>query len=180
MKKNLFVEIEIPQGVEVKLEGNMLNVRGPAGELNKKLNLQRLNFEIKDRKILMGNEKSTKREKKLMNTNAAHIRNAIAGVQEDFEYNLKVCFHHFPITVEVSGNQATIKNFLGEKIPRTARIMEGAEVKVDKEIITITAKDKDVAGQTAANFEKATKISSRDRRIFQDGIFITNKAGKEI
>ena len=180
MRKELFVEIEIPEGVEVNLEGANLKVKGTEGENSKRLNLNKLDFKVQDGKIVMGSKKATKREKKLMNANAAHIKNLIKGVQEKFEYALKIVFHHFPITVDVEGNKATIKNFLGEKIPREVRIPEGAEVKVNKEIITVTSLDKEIAGQAAANFEKSTKVRMRDRRIFQDGIFITNKAGREM
>lgn len=180
MHKELFKEIEIPDGVEAEIEGNSIIIKGKEGEVKKKFDTSKLIFEKVGDKIRIGNKKSTKREKKMMNTITKHINNMIRGVQEKFEYHLKICFSHFPITVEIKGNDALIKNFLGEKIPRKMKILEGTEVKVDKEKITVRSADKELAGQTAANFEKATIISKRDRRVFQDGIFITNKSGKEI
>jgi large subunit ribosomal protein L6 len=104
----------------------------------------------------------------------------IKGVQEKFEYQLKICFSHFPINVEIKDKEAIIKNFLGEKIPRKTKILEDVEVEIDKDIIKVRSVSKELAGQVAANFEIATKIRKKDRRVFQDGIFIINKAGKEI
>ena len=172
--------IEIPKEVEFDLEGSTLVVKGQEGENKRTFNDNKLIFEKKDKQIIIGSAKATKREKKNMNTITAHIKNMIKGVQKKFEYKLKICFSHFPMTVEIKENTAIIKNFLGEKIPRKARIPQGVEVKVDKEIITITSLNKELAGQAAANFETATRISKKDRRIFQDGIYITNKSGREM
>lgn len=180
MKKELFRHIEVPEGVEARIDGNTFTVKGPEGENKRSFNINKLDFEKKDKEIIIGNKTSTKKEKKLMNTIAAHIKNMIHGVQKKFEYRLKICFSHFPITVEIKEKETIIKNFLGEKIPRKSKIPEGVDVKVDKDIITVTSHDKELAGQAAANFETATRIGKKDRRIFQDGIFITNKAGKEI
>ncbi len=180
MKKELFKEIEIPEGVEVEIADGSIVVKGPEGEVKRNFNIGNLVFEKKDNKIVIGHKKATKKEKRLMNTIAAHVRNMIKGVQEKFEYKLKICFSHFPMSVSIEGNKAVIKNFLGEKIPRTAQIIEGVEVSVDNDIITVKSVDKEKAGQTAANLEKATALKTRDRRIFQDGIFIINKGGKEI
>jgi len=179
MKKEIFQNIKIPEGIEVNLDENTLTVNGPEGENKRTFDAAKLVFEKKDNEIIIGSKKATKREKKMMNTIKAHIENMIEGVQKKFEYKVKICFIHFPITVEIKENEAIIKNFLGEKIPRKLRIPKGVEVKIDKEIISISSPNKELAGQAAANFEKATRIKMKDRRIFQDGIFIINKPGRE-
>lgn len=180
MKKKLSQKIEIPEGIEANIDENILTIIGPEGENKKKFNVSNLTFEKKDNQIILGNEKSTKREKKMMNTIAAHIRNMIKGVQKKFEYKLKICFSHFPINVEIKDSEALIKNFLGEKIPRKTKIPEGVEINMEGAVITITSPNKELAGQAAANFETATRIRKKDRRIFQDGIFIISKDGREI
>ena len=180
MKKEIFQEIEIPEGVEAELVENMLTIKGKEGEIKRKFNINKITFEKKDNKIIIGNKKATKNEKKMINTISAHIRNMIEGVQEKFEYKLKICSSHFPMNVEIVGNEVIIKNFLGEKIPRKSKIIENVNVEIKGDIITINSPNKELAGQTAANFETATRIRSRDRRVFQDGIFITNKAGRDI
>ena len=180
MKKEISQEIEIPKDMEANIEGNILIVKGKEGESKRTFNTNKLIFEKKDNKIIIKNKKATKKEKKMINTIAAHVRNMIKGVQEKFEYKLKIVSSHFPISVEIKENEAIIKNFLGEKIPRKSKIPDKVEVKVDNSIIIVTSNDKELAGQTAANFEKTTRIRMKDRRIFQDGIFITNKAGREM
>lgn len=128
----------------------------------------------------MKTKRRQKKEKKIINTTASHIKNMIKGVQEGFEYKLKICISHFPISVEIEKGEAIIKNFLGEKIPRKVKIPPNADVKVERDIITVSSSDKEAAGQAAANLERSTKIKNRDRRVFQDGLFIINKAGKKI
>ena len=180
MKKGIFQEIEIPEEVEAEINGSILTVKGKEGEIKRIFNTNKIILEKKDNKISVGNKKATKSEKKMINTIISHVKNMIKGVQDKFEYKLKVCSSHFPISVEFKENEAIIKNFLGEKIPRKSKILEKVEIKIDNDIITVSSFDKELAGQTAANLEKATRIKTRDRRIFQDGIFIINKAGKKI
>lgn len=179
MKAELFTKVGIPEGVEISLDNSTLTVKGKEGELSREFRLGRLDIEAKGNEIIVGSKKSTKVEKKMMNTIAAHIRNMISGVTEKFVYEAKICSGHFPFTVTKEGNdKAIVKNFLGEKIPRTVSIPKGVDVEIKKEIITIKSMNKELAGQCAANFEMATKIKGRDRRIFQDGVYIINKNGK--
>jgi len=180
MRKKIIQEIEIPKELEAKIDGNVLTIKSKERENKKKFNTKKLIFEKKDNKIVIKNEKATKSEKKMINTIAAHIKNMIKGVQKKFEYKLKIVFSHFPISVDIKGDVITIKNFLGEKKPRILKIIENVEVNIEGDVIKVISHYKELAGQMAANFEKTTKIKMKDRRIFQDGIFITNKAGKEI
>ncbi len=180
MKKPLFKKIEIPEGIEINLEDSKINVKGPEGELTRNFNPGRVKIEFNGKEIILGQEKATKNEKKIMNTLEAHIKNMIKGVTKKFEYNLKICHGHFPFTVKIEGDKAIIKNFLGEKVERIVKIPEGVEIEIKKEIITIKSMDKELAGQASANFEKATKIKGRDLRVFQDGIYIIEKAGKKM
>ncbi len=180
MKKDLLEKIEIPEGIEVKIDPDMVTIKGPEGENKRDISVNKIKFEIKDNNIIISSKLATKTEKKMMNTMISHLKNMIHGVQSKFEYQLKICFSHFPITVDLQKKEAIIKNFLGEKIPRKVKIPQDVEIKIDGQIITITAINKESAGQAAANFEKATKIKKRDKRVFQDGIFMTIKAGREI
>jgi len=180
MKKKIYQEIEIPKNVEIKTEEDLLTVKGPEGENSRKFKTGKLTFEKKENKIIIGYDKSTKKEKKIINTFAAHIKNMISGVQKKFEYKLKICFNHFPFTAEKKENKIIIKNFLGEKIPREFKIPTNVDIIIQKQDITIISLNKELAGQVASNFEIATKVRNRDRRVFQDGIFITNKTGREI
>jgi len=180
MKKELYQKIEIPEGITAEISGTELRIQGPKGNVKKRFNTNNLEFKKEGNKIIIGNKKATKKEKKLMNTIASHIKNMIKGVQEEFEYQLKICFSHFPISVELKDDKAIIKNFIGEKVPRKTKIPEGVNVEIEKDIIKVKSADKELAGQVAANFETVTRIRKKDRRVFQDGIFIINKAGKEI
>ena len=139
-----------------------------------------LTIKIKDNVVIIKGKEDTKKTKKFIHTFRAHIGNMLVGAVEGFEYQLKVCSGHFPMSVAVDKNVLVIKNFLGEKVPRKAPIMEGVNVKIEGDIIKVTGVDKEKVGQTAARIEQSTTISNRDRRIFQDGCYIINKAGKEI
>lgn len=179
MKKELYQKIEIPENITAEIDGDLLKIIGPEGEVKKRFDTEHLEFKKEGNKIVVGNKKSTKREKKMMNTIKAHIQNMIKGVQKKFEYHLKVCFNHFPITIEIKGGDVLVKNFLGEKVPRKTKIPEGVQVEINQDVIKVKSSNKELAGQVAANFETMTKIRNRDRRVFQDGIFIINKKGRE-
>jgi large subunit ribosomal protein L6 len=181
MKLDLERVVEIPEGIKVSLDDNdVLAVSGSGKELSKKLNFHKISLNVKDGKVILSSKKATKRESKMMGTINAHLKNMIKGIGEEFIYKMEICNVHFPMNVKIEGNKLAIKSFLGETTMRYAKILENVKIDIKGTEITISSNDIESAGQTAANIEKATKLTGKDRRIFQDGIFITNKCGREI
>lgn len=178
MKQDIEKVIEIPDGVVVNVTGDKVKVKKGDKELEREFNLGKIKIVKGDKELKLVCKKATKRELKTAGTVAAHIRNMIKGVEEGFVYKLEIASVHFPMNVKVEGDKVIIKSFLGETVDRTSRILPGVEVEVKGKDITVSSADREAAGQTAANLEKATKLTGRDRRIFQDGIFMTEKPGR--
>jgi len=178
MRKDLQEEIELPEGVNGEVEGKKIIIK--KGEMiNERIFNYNIKIEKSGSKIILSAKKATKREKKQIMSAKAHINNMIKGMGEKFVYKLQICTVHFPVTVTADKGEFIVKNFLGEIKPRKLKLKSGVEVKVEKEIVTIKSENKELAGQTAADIEILTKVKNRDRRIFQDGIFIIQKAGEE-
>jgi large subunit ribosomal protein L6 len=179
--KNEFIgEIEIPSGTTVTVDKGIVCVKGKSGENKKNLFNKKVSIEVKEGKVLLSTKKASKREKKIIGTFKAHIKNMIKAASEGVIYKLKICSGHFPMNVSVEKNEFVIKNFLGEKIPRKIKIKEGADVKVEGDIINVSSSDKEIAGQFAASIEQLTRRTKYDKRIFMDGIWIIDKDGKGI
>jgi large subunit ribosomal protein L6 len=179
--KTLNEEIEIPSGISAEIIGNEIIMRKNNGEIKRKLN-NLIETEIKENKIFLKSRKSTRKEKRIFGSMKAHIKNMIIGLTEGFKYKLQAASIHFPITLKIDNekNELLVKNFLGEKKDRVIKIFPGVDVKINKDIIELESPDIEKAGLTASNIEKGTKVRFRDRRIFQDGIFITEKPGRKL
>ncbi len=178
--KNFEEKIGIPEGVEVKIDNGIVNVSSNGKTATKSLKHVKVGVSVSDNNIILTFKNGTKREKTIAGTFKSHIKNMIKGVKENHIYKLKICSGHFPMNVSVNGNNFVVNNFLGEKTPRELVLREGADVKIEGDIVTVESVDKELAAQTAADIEMLTKIKGRDLRIYQDGIYITNKDGKEI
>jgi len=175
MNKDIERFVEIPEGVEAVVSGNKVTVRGNGKELVREFDKGKISMAVADKKFILTAKGATRRESKMIGTIWAHLKNMVKGIGEDFVYELEVCNVHFPMNVKVDGDKITIKSFLGETTERVAKILTGVKVDIKGNQITVTSDNIEAAGQTAANLEKATRLTGRDRRIFQDGIFITKK-----
>lgn len=173
-------KIKIPENVSVKKQDGELKVSGENGKVTKKFPHPSIKIEIDDDEVVLRVDRPSKKEKALQGTYRSHIENMIEGAREDFVYKLKILYSHFPMEVTSEQDKIVIKNFVGENKPRNAEIIGSTEAEVDGNQIILRGPDKEAVAQTAANIESTTMISKADPRVFQDGIYITEKAGKPL
>ncbi|MFP4661217.1 MAG: 50S ribosomal protein L6 [Halanaerobiales bacterium] len=112
--------IEIPDKVDVKINGSQVTVKGPKGELSREFDPS-INIEIKDGEILVTRNGDTRDERSLHGLTRSLIESMVIGVTDGFEkklemvgvgYNarvqgknlvLEVGYSH-PVTIEPEGN----------------------------------------------------------------------------
>lgn len=168
--------IQVPDGVKAEIIGSEIKISGKFGEVKKIFLEPDIKKEKKDNTFVLSSKKESRKAKRIMKTYKSIINSMITGVTKGFEYKMKIVFVHFPTTAKVEGNMLRIDNFLGERAPRYAKIVPGAEVKITKQDLVIKGADLNAVSQTAGNIEQTTRIVGKDRRVFQDGIYITEKA----
>jgi large subunit ribosomal protein L6 len=171
------VRVDLPAGVQARLDKDILILKGPHGEVHRPVPLGALRVTPEGHTVtltlLVPSER--KKARSLINTWERHVANMARGVTLGFEARMKVVAAHFPMKVAVKDHSVVIENFLGEKYPRTAHILPGVEAKVDGEFVVLSGSDIERVGQSAANIERTTKIRDYDPRVFQDGIYIVDK-----
>lgn len=171
------VEIPIPDGVTITYEGDTLTVTGEKGSITRAFRVPSLHIAVSDQMAVVSTSSHRKKDLAKLGTVRSRITNMIYGVQNGYEYKLKIFYAHFPMNVSVEGDRIKIDNFLGEKFPRYARVVGDTQVEIQRDIVTVSGIDKESVGQTAANLEQATRIKKKDPRVFQDGIYLYERDG---
>lgn len=135
--------ISIPNGVEVKIEGHQVTVKGPKGQLDfifdPKIRVEKQDTEIK---VSLLKEEA----KALWGTTRALIANMITGVTEGFKKQLEIQGVGFKAVIKDKKLFLTV----GFTHPVEVETPQGIEFKIEKNIITVTGIDKQLVGQTSA------------------------------
>ena len=168
-------ELEFPEKVSWKLDGNTLTVKGPQGDLKRTFTHPVVKLQAESGKLYIVAKDARKRDRALAGTWRAHIENMGEGAAVGHTYGMKIVYSHFPIKATPQGDTFLIENFLGEQAARKAKIVGATKVQVAGDKVTLTGPDLEAVSATAANIEQGTKIRGFDPRVFQDGIYITSK-----
>ncbi|NIC00094.1 50S ribosomal protein L6 [Halobacterium sp. R2-5] len=172
------VEIEIPDDVTAEVDHLDLTVEGPEGSVSRRLWYPDVDVDVEDDAVVVTSDVDDAKTLSTVGTFESHVENMFHGVTEGWEYQLEVHYSHFPMQVEVEGGEVVIQNFLGEKAPRRTPIRGDTEVSVDGEEVTLNGPSIEDVGQTAADIEQLTRVTDKDTRVFQDGVYIVEKPSK--
>jgi large subunit ribosomal protein L6 len=176
IREEIFADIDIPDMVTVRMEGNLIVVGGKLGTLQKDLTKLPISVDIKDNKLVIKPPGTRKRDLAITNTAKSIILNMIKGVEQGFTYKLKVVYAHFPISVKTKGKEIHVENYFGERAPRVSRVVgDTTKVNIVGEDVIVQGPSLEDVSQTAANIEFSTKLKGKDQRVFLDGLYIYSR-----
>lgn len=167
--------IAIPDGVEVKVDGSFVVVKGPKGELSKEFP-SGINIEIKDKEIIVSPGEQNKKISALWGLSRALLFNLIKGVTDGFEKKLEI--EGVGYRANLQGDKLVLS--LGFSHPVEVAVPTGLKFSVEKNVIIISGFDKELVGQTAAKIRAFKKPEPyKGKGIRYQGEVVRRKAGKK-
>ena len=139
--------IQLPKGVELKLEGNVVTVKGTKGSLSVELNNE-ATLTQEDGVVQVAARSGSRFSSAIAGTMRALIANMVQGVTEGFERKLELVGVGY--RAQAQGNKLNLS--LGFSHPVVHEVPEGISVETPSQTeIVIKGADKQVVGQVAAN-----------------------------
>ncbi len=166
--------IAVPSGVEVKVGGDVIKVKGPKGELTTP-NCALLNYELNDGQVTITRLADTRESRAQHGLRRTLLANCVEGVTKGFEKTLEV--NGVGYRVAVKGN--VIEMALGFSHPVIVELPAGLTAKVEGQKLTIIGINKEAVGEMAASIRRIRKPEPyKGKGIKYETEIIRRKAGK--
>ena len=168
--------IEVPQGVEVEIQGTHVRVKGPKGELSHVFPPV-VDIEKEDGSITVKPRSDEQFHRAMHGTTRAVIQNMVTGVSQGFEKFLEIVGVGY--RAEMQGKNMTI--LVGFSHPVEVVPPDGItfEVLERNNIIKVSGYDKQVVGQVSAEIRKIRPPEPyKGKGIRYQGEYIKRKPGK--
>ena len=166
--------ISIPKGVQVDLKDDLLLVKGPKGQLQRKIH-PKVKIDTTNGQIIVSVIEQSRESNAFQGLFRSLIANMVHGVSQGFEKSLEIVGVGY--RAELSGRTATF--YLGYSHPINFDLPEGVEAQIDRTRVTLTSIDKELLGQTAATirgFRKPEPYKGKGVKYVDE--VIKRKAGK--
>ncbi len=167
--------IAVPAGVEVKIDGHTVTVKGPKGTLSRTLNPE-IGIEMEDGTIHVSRPNDNKKERSLHGLCRTLINNMIVGVSEGFTKELEI--QGVGYNAQMQGTN--LKLALGFSHPVIVTPPEGITITCPSNVrILVSGADKEKVGMVAAEIRHWREPEPyKGKGIRYAGEYVRRKAGK--
>jgi len=167
--------VTVPSGVDVKLDGIRVTVKGSKGELSREFT-DRVSFSIDDGVITVGREDDTRESRALHGLSRALLANMVEGVSEGFTKVLEIQ----GVGYRASLKGSNIELLVGFSHPVDVTAPNGITFDVPEPTrILVSGIDKEQVGEVAANIRKVRPPEPyKGKGIRYAGEYVRRKAGK--
>ena len=172
--------IQVPKGTKITIKSKTVEVTGKHGTLKRDFGHAPVELWVansgKEVKARMYFAKS--KHLSMLRSVCSHISNLFDGVNNKFEYKMRLVYSHFPINANITngGKTVELRNFLGEKIVRTVNMLPGTIIEKSaqtKDELVLTGMDIDLVSRSAALIRQSCLSKNKDIRKFLDGVYVS-------
>lgn len=168
--------IEIPEGVEVKINRQKITIKGPKGELSREVRPE-IKIEVKQGKIFVSIKRQTKQSNAFWGLTRALLANMVKGVVSGYEKKLEI--HGLGYKAKIEGEELVLSAGFTHLVK--IKTPEGIEISVERNIITVSGIDKELVGLIASKIRKVRPAEPyKGKGLRYQGEVIRRKAGKKV
>lgn len=167
--------IAVPAGVEVKIDGHTVTVKGPKGTLSRTLN-EEMDIKLENNEILVSRPNDDIKNRSLHGLTRTLINNMVVGVTQGFEKKLEI--QGVGYNAQMQGKN--LKLALGFSHPVIITPPEGITITTPSSVvILVSGADKETVGQVAAEIRAWREPEPyKGKGIRYSGEYVRRKAGK--
>jgi large subunit ribosomal protein L6 len=167
--------IPIPSGVDVVVNGDVVSVKGPKGELSKKFRPE-VNVKVTDGQVTVARMANDKQSLALHGTTRAIVANLVKGVSQGFSKALEIVGTGY--RAQLSGKSLVLQ--VGYSHPVNYVPPPGVEIAVESPTrVVVKGIDKEMVGKAAAEIREIRRPEPyKGKGIRYEGEHVRRKAGK--
>ncbi len=171
--------INIPEGVNVTLDKNLVNVKGPKGELTQSIDPD-ISFKLEEGVLTVERPTEQKRHKALHGLYRSLVNNMVEGVTSGYKKEMELVGVGYKASVQGNVLELSLgySHSIYFAVPEEIKIAAVTE-KGKNPIVTVEGIDKQLVGQIAAKIKSFRKVEPyKGKGIRFVGEQIRRKAGK--
>ena len=166
--------VAIPSGVEVKIAGEVMNVKGPKGSISTPVEAT-LNYEVADGNVVITRKDESRVARAQHGLRRTLVANCIEGVSKGFSKTLEVNGVGYKVAVKGKNVELAV----GFSHPVVMPLPAGIEAKAEGNKLTVSGVDKQLVGEFAATVRRVRPPEPyKGKGIKYDNEQIRRKAGK--